>query len=194
MSVVESLRATLRNVADSAKLEIEFGLPPNVKFALDGKAINAMQKTSQIISYELMMCFTDRQIFYDDLEYIDFSDLPKKFREAEDEFKQAAKYVFENGDPGRIHLAELFTACVPIIADHRRVIERAPDPESVKRTAGREIPQMRSEVVPYMETLAAFLPSASVTEERLVACIAQARASMTPEQLEASEPRVRASS
>jgi hypothetical protein len=191
MTLVETLRASLRNIAEGSTAKIEFGLPPKVQLEWDGKSINAMQKTSQIISYELMMCFTDRQIFFHDVSYLSPEDILKKLKEAGEEFSQAAKYVFENGDPGRIHLAEVFTACVPIISDHRWSIERASDAETAKQAAVTEIPQMRSEIVPYMETLAAFLPARSLTEGQLNSRIAQARDSMTPEQREASQPRLR---
>lgn len=190
MSFFEKLRAGLRNVAEGSKVKVEFGLPPKVQFEWDGKSINAMHKTAQIVSYEMTMCFTDQQICYDDLAYIDLSNLDGKFREAEKGFKEAALKIIDEGDPGSIHLAELFSVCVPIIADHRRILQRAPGPESLRIGAAREIPEMRSKIVPYMETLAAFLPSPSLAEGRLVDCIGWARSSMTPEQIAASQPKI----
>jgi hypothetical protein len=193
MSLVEKLRAAFRDVAEASTVKVEFGLPPKVQFEWDGKSINAMYKTSHIVSYEIVMSFTDRYIFYEDLSYIESHDPVTKLREAEENFAKSAKEILTQGDPGRMHLASLFHTCIPLIADCRRKLEDAPGPESLKVRVRNNIPEMRSKVIPRMEILASFLPADDDGGKELASRIARARATLSPEQLQASLTQVRVS-
>jgi hypothetical protein len=191
MSVFQQrFRQFLDAVVRSVEAEIAFGISPEIKVRFNTESLRNMPRDNQNISFHLIMCFTDNRLFWEEIGQIDGSLAIELCRATERNLADASNSIIASNQAGTVNFASLFSACIVPVADFRRSVSEQNTRDEEQALILRDLPQLRSKILPYMEIIGAFLGESHIHHNEFSQKLSQARLTMTSDQVSASVPSI----